>query len=104
MRHCSSPSAAITASKFIGEKSGSQLRAVAELLERFGIGQRLDVLDRLAVHDVAHRELNDLSALGARDVGHLHDLGGNVAWRRVDADVTFDLVDRLLILAQRQAT
>src|SRR5258708_38677195 len=85
-RHCSSPSAAMTARKFIGEESVSQLRAVAELLERFGIGQCLDVLHRIAVHDVAHRQLDDLSALGARNVGHLHDFGGDGARRRVVAE------------------
>ena len=39
-----------------------------------------------AVHDVAHRELDDLVALGARDVGDLHDLRRHVARRRVGAD------------------
>ena len=36
-----------------------------------------------AVHDVAHRELDDLAALGARDVGDLHDLRRHVARRGV---------------------
>ena len=57
-----------------------------------GVGQRLDVLHRPAVHDVAHRELDDLAALGARDVGDLHDLRRHVARRGVVADLLLDPV------------
>ena len=66
---------------------GAELGAVAEVLQRLGVGERLEVLHRPAVHDVAHRELDDLAALGARDVGDLHDLRRHVARRRVLADL-----------------
>ena len=39
-----------------------------EMRQCFRIGQRLRVLHRAAVHHVAHRELDDLAALGARNV------------------------------------
>ena len=52
----------------------TQLGAVAEVLERLGVGERLDVLHRPAMHHLAHRELDDLAALGARNIGDLHDL------------------------------
>ena len=71
----------------------SKLLPIAELLERLGIGQRLDVAHRQAVHDVAHRELDDLVALGARNVRHLHDLRRHVPRRGVGADVLLDPVD-----------
>src|SRR5438045_7176208 len=54
-RHCSRPSAARIAMTFIRGISTLELVAVAELLERLGIRERLDILDRQAVHDVAHR-------------------------------------------------
>src|SRR2546422_63104 len=46
----------------------AQLLAIAVLLERFGIRERLDVLHVAAVDDVPHGKLDDLAALGARDV------------------------------------
>src|SRR5262245_11888069 len=54
-----------------------ELRAVAEMLQRLGVGERLDILHRPPVHDVAHRELDDLVRLGARDVRHLQHLRGH---------------------------
>src|SRR5262245_35425996 len=51
-----------------------ELLAVSEMRQCLGIGERLEIFHRPAVHDVAHRELDDLAALGARDVGHLQHL------------------------------
>src|SRR6266536_1945016 len=71
-----------------------QLVAIPEFFERLGIGQRLDILDRLAMYDVAHRQLDDLAALGARNVAYLHDLRRYVARRGVGADPLLDAVDQ----------
>src|SRR5215472_13849295 len=84
----------MTARKFMRERSALQLGPVAKLLERFRVRQRLDVLYRLAMDNVAHCELHDLAALGARDVGDLDDLGWNVPRCRCDSDVLLDLVDQ----------
>ena len=62
-----------------------------------GIGQRFDILHRQAVNDVAHGELDDLAALGARNVGHLHDLRGHMARRRVGANMLLDAFDQRLV-------
>src|SRR5690242_2867627 len=77
--------------------SSRQLDAVAEPLERLGIGEGLDVLHRLAMDDVAYRELDDFAALGARNVHHLHDLRGNVARRGVGADLLPDSVHERIV-------
>src|SRR5690349_17402717 len=75
--HCSRPRAARIASRFIGVRERRGLRpqflAIAILLEGFGIGERLDVFHVATMHDVAHRQLDDLAALGARNVGDLDD-------------------------------
>src|ERR1041384_923001 len=65
-----------------GRRSGCELGTIAEMLERLGIGERLDVFHRLPVNDVAHGELHDLAALGARYVGDLHDARRHVPRRR----------------------
>jgi hypothetical protein len=49
------------------------------------------------VNNVAHGELDDLAAPGARYVGDLHDLGGHVARRGVGADLAVDLLDEHLV-------
>src|SRR5438552_4110601 len=77
--------------------SALQFVTIPEFFERLGIGQRLDVLDRLAVHDIAHRQLDDLAALGARDVAHLHDLRRHVTRRGVGADLPLDPIDQRLV-------
>src|SRR5919198_6701370 len=74
-----------------------ELGPVLELLQRLGIGERLDVLHRAAVHHIAHRELDDLAALGARDVRHLADLGRHMARRSVVADAALDAVHHRLV-------
>src|SRR5262245_17500972 len=66
--------------------SALQLDAVAKVLERVRIGERLDVLHGAAMNDFAHGELDDLAALRPRDLGHLQDLRGHVPRRRVLAD------------------
>src|SRR5262252_8303082 len=48
-----------------------ELRPVSEMLERLGVGEGFDVLHRATVHDFAHRELDDLVGIGARDVADL---------------------------------
>src|SRR5688572_2186443 len=42
------------------ESSVPELGPVAEMLQRFGIGERLEVLHGPAVHHVVHGELDDL--------------------------------------------
>src|SRR2546426_8647278 len=75
----------------------AQLGAVPEVLERLGIGQRLQVLHRPAMHHVAHRQLDDLPALGARDVFDLQDLGRDVPRGGVLADPALDCVDERIV-------
>src|SRR5215831_5933331 len=77
--------------------SGLELAAVPKLHKRLGISQRLDVLHRFTVHHVAYRQLDDLAALGARNVGNLEHLGGNVARRGIAANLPLDLVDERLV-------
>ena len=67
------------------------------MLERLGVGERLDVLHRAAVHHVAHRELDDLAALGARNIGDLHDFRGHVPRRRVGANVFLDTLRERIV-------
>src|SRR4030095_11050321 len=78
-------------------RSGLQFFAIAELRECFGVRERLDILDRYPMDDVAHRELDDLVALRARNVGHLHDLRRNMARCRIGPNVLANLVDERLI-------
>src|SRR5439155_20200291 len=75
----------------------AQLGAVSEVLERLGVGERLEVFYRPAVHYVAHRELDDLAALGARDVLDLQDLGRDVPRGGVLADSALDCVDERIV-------
>src|SRR5262249_19549137 len=49
-------------------RSDLELRQVLVEGERLGIGERLDVLHRAAVHDIAHRQLDDLAALSTGNV------------------------------------
>jgi hypothetical protein len=80
----------------------SQLRPILVELERLGVGKGFAVLDRAAVNNVAHGELDDLAVPGARYVGDLHDLGRHVARRGVGTDLAVDLLDeRLVQLAAR---
>src|SRR5450631_844083 len=84
--------------RFIGDRaSGLQFRPVAELIQHFRVGQRLDVLHRVAGNDIAHREFDDLAALGARNIGDLHDLRRHVPWRRVGADGMLDAVGERVV-------
>src|SRR3546814_357569 len=62
---------------------------------------RFAVLDRPAVNDVAHGELGDLAALGARDVRDADDPGRDVAGRGALADAGPDAL--LQGLVQRHA-
>src|ERR1700681_3141166 len=56
----------------------TELRQIAIKLERLGVGERLAVLDRPAVHDVADSEFDDLAGFGARNIGDGDDLRRNV--------------------------
>src|SRR5262245_48517934 len=80
--------------------SSGELGPIPELRQRFRIRERLDVPHRLPVNDVADRELDDLSALGPRNVGDLSDLGRHVPRRGVAADLTLDLVDQGIVESQ----
>src|SRR5215208_4709541 len=62
---------------FTGTRSGLQigkLLSASKILQRLGVGERLEVFYRPPMHHVAHRQLDDLAALGARDVRDLQDL------------------------------
>src|SRR5213078_690384 len=59
---------------------GLELHPVSELIQRFGVGERLLVLDLPSVHDVPHRKLDDLSALGSRNLRDLQDPGRHMPW------------------------
>src|SRR5439155_6406581 len=83
-----------------GQSSGLELGAIAKLLQRLGIGQSLDVLHRQAVHDVAHRKLDDLATLGARNIAHLHNLRRNMPRRGVGAYVALDAIDQGVVERQ----
>src|SRR5262245_45542466 len=74
-----------------------ELLAAAELRQRLGIGERLEVLRLPAVHDVAYRELDDLAALGARDVGHLQHLGRHVPGGGIGPNSRFYFIYKNLI-------
>ena len=62
------------------------------MIQSLGIRQRIHVLDLAPMHDVAHGELDDLTALGARDVRYLDDPGRHVPWSRIAADLYLDAV------------
>src|SRR5215472_12783610 len=80
-----------------------ELRPVPEKLERLGVGERLDVPDRAAVHNVAHRELDDLVRLGAGNVGYLQHLRRHVPRRGVLAYSRLDSLDEGFVQQQAVA-
>src|SRR5262249_36344177 len=91
--------------EFTRKNSGRrELRAIPEQIQRLRIGQRLEIFRLAAVDHVAHRQLDDFSALGPRDVGDLQDLGRDVAAGGVIADLLLDLgyqgVSQRMTLAQ----
>src|SRR5215472_15340843 len=67
------------------------------MLERAGVGERIPVLHRQAVNDVAYRELGEFAGERAREVGYRDDSGGNVARGGVGADGRADLLLQWLI-------
>ena len=77
--------------------SVAQFVASAEVIEGFGIGQGLDVLHRALVHDVAHRQFDDLARLGAGNIKDLDDAGGHMAGRGVVADRPADAGDQRVV-------
>src|ERR1019366_10034700 len=52
---------------------GGEFRNVPEEIERARVGEGIGVRDRAAVDYVAHGDLADLAADGARNLSHLHD-------------------------------
>src|SRR5262245_43372331 len=74
-----------------------ELGAVPEMIERLRIGERFDILNRPAVNDVAHRELDDLVRFGSRNVGYLQHFRRYVARCGVLADACLDLRDQSLV-------
>ena len=63
------------------------------MFEGIRVGERFAIPDLATVHDVAHGELDDLAALGARDVRDLHDARGHMARTRVLANLLLDALD-----------
>src|SRR5205085_7828522 len=74
-----------------------QLRSIPELVERVGIGQRLPILDRSPVHDVAYGQFHYFPTLRAWNVGDLDDSGRHVPGCGIPADVRPDRVDAFAI-------
>src|SRR5207249_7609010 len=74
-----------TAPRPVSSKTGgvpelrSQVRQIAVQVERLRVGEGLAILDRQPVHHRPHRELADLPADGARNVGDLYDLVWHMA-------------------------
>src|SRR6185437_2194095 len=81
--------------------SAGQFRQATEQVERLRIGQCVDIFHGTTVNDVSHRELGDLAADRARNVGDLNDLFWHVVRARVRADARADSPTKLL--AQRLA-
>src|ERR1700750_1770960 len=48
--------------------SGPELGQLAEVLERCGVGERIEVLHRQSVDHIAHRELGELAGEGTREI------------------------------------
>src|SRR5688500_2059613 len=71
-----------------------ELLAAAEMLQRLGVGERFQVLHRPAVHHLAHRQLDDLAALGARDVRNLQRLSRIVARGGLSTDSPLDALNQ----------
>ena len=79
--------------------SRSKLRKVFELFERFRIGERTRVANRTTVYDVAHSDLRELTAAGARKTGHHQDLGWHVAWTGILTKPSLDAADQTFVKA-----
>src|SRR5437588_3957948 len=77
--------------------SALQLHAVYELVERLRVGERLAVLHRPAVHDVAHGQLHYLPTLRPWNVADLDDARRGVPRGRIPADLAADVLDEPLI-------
>src|SRR6187399_2151780 len=67
--------------------------AVAELFERFWIGECIGVFHLLPMHHISHCQLDDLAADSARNIGHREYFCRHMPRRGVGAD---DLADLLL--------
>src|SRR5947199_9895362 len=74
-----------------------QLFPIAEILQRLGIGKRLQVRNQFAMHDVAHGKLHNLAAFGAGNIGNLNHFCGNMARGGVGPDMLLDPVDEGLV-------
>src|SRR3954462_5146815 len=74
-----------------------KLGAVAEKLQSFRVRERLHIFHRLAVHDVSHSELAELSVLRAGDVPLLQDFGRDVTRRGVFPDLFLYFENQLVI-------
>src|SRR5262252_2898311 len=77
--------------------SGPELGQLAEVLERCGVGERIEVLHRQSVDDIAHGELGELAGEGAREIRNRNDLGRHVARGGMGAHGLADLLLQLLI-------
>ena len=89
---------------YILEPSHAQLRKVAKQLQRLGIGQGLLVLDRTAMHHLAHGKFRDLARLGAGNVGNRDDFRRNVARAGAGADFRADALFEIVIQATPAAS
>ena len=64
---------------------------IIEQLQRWRVSERGHVLDRSAVDHVAAGEFGDFTALGARDVRNLQDLGRNMPRGSPRTDARLDV-------------
>src|SRR5881394_3613358 len=74
-----------------------QFGSIRVLVERLGIGQRLAVVDRAPMHDVAHGQLYYLPTLRPRNLVDLQDSGRHVPGCRVGADLRTDAIRQRLV-------
>src|SRR4051812_4909051 len=78
------------------DRSRLQLDAVAKLRQRFGIREGVEVSHLASVHDVAHREFDDLAAPRAGDFVDAHDARRDVPRRGIRANSAADVFLELL--------
>ena len=67
-----------------------QLSPVLELLKRLWIGKGFSIFNLNAMHHIAHRQLDNLAALGAGYITDLQNDFWHMARRGIGADLAFD--------------
>src|SRR6185437_12962775 len=94
---CSLPPLLAGSSTWRSLRSARQIRQVAEMLERLRIGERVHILDRQSMNDIAYRELGEFPRQRTGEVGNGDDFSGHVPGCRVCPDGVADLLAQGLI-------